>query len=151
MHRTISLPSHVWNEFFQQSIGFDKLLSNIEIAHSNGEVGRRVNSNYPPFNILKTNNEEYEITIAVAGFEKDNLEISLHENILNIKGEIKSKGENNSKDYLFKGIGERVFRKTFSLNENAVVSDTQLKNGILTITINIDIPEEKKPKIFKIK
>ena len=142
-----ALPSHVWNEFFQQSIGFDKLIDNVVL---NSNIRRSIGtSNYPPFNILKKHEEEYEISLAIAGFSKEELTISQHENVLTVKGERETKTDEIDK-YLFKGIAERVFKKTFSLHENATVSEVQLKNGILLITIKIDVPEEQKPKIFTI-
>ena len=138
-----NFPSHVWNSFFEQSIGFEKLLNKIELSHN----GRRDNNSYPPFNIVKKTDSSYEISIAVAGFIADNIEVKHQDNILTIMGEIKAEDENS---YVVKGIASRKFNKSFSLNEYAVVDKVALKNGILTIILNIVLPEEKQPQIFKI-
>jgi molecular chaperone IbpA len=83
----------------------------------------------------------------LAGFKADDIHVSLSDNILTIKGADDSQDVEN---YIVKGIASRKFEKTFSLNEYAVVENVSLKNGILDITINIVLPEEKQPQIFKV-
>ena len=136
-------PSHVWNSFLEQSIGFDKLLRNIEHSHS-AIVN---NHGYPPYNIIKNGDASYKILLALAGFKAADIHVSLSDNILTIKG---ADGSQDVENYIVKGIASRKFEKTFSLNEYAVVENVSLKNGILDITINIVLPEEKQPQIFKV-
>tara|TARA_A100001201_G_scaffold19846_2_gene22244 strand:- start:7449 stop:7892 length:444 start_codon:yes stop_codon:yes gene_type:complete len=137
-------PSHVWNNFFEQSIGFDKLLSDIDNYYLN--VDKK--PSYPPYNIIRNSESSYQIVIALAGFSSKDITVSLNENILTIKGDIES--DDDSDKYLIKNIASRKFERLFSLNEYAVVDKVSFKNGVLDITINIVLPEEKQPQTFTI-
>ena len=139
-----NFPSHVWNNFFEQSIGFDKLLSNIDNYFLN--VDRK--PSYPPYNIIRNSESSYQIVIALAGFSSKDITVSLNENILTVKGNIES--DDNADKYLIKGIASRKFERLFSLNEYAIVDKVSFKNGVLDIKINIVLPEEKQPQTFNI-
>lgn len=142
-NNTFNFPSHVWNDFFQQSIGFERLLNKIQTSNTY----RKDNSSYPPFNITKTDSSSYEISVAVAGFKADDIEIMQQDNLLTIVGEVK---KTDDKEYLVKGIASRYFQKGFSLNEYAIIDKVILKNGILSVSVKIKVPEEQKPKTFNI-
>ena len=142
-NNTFNFPSHVWNDFFQQSIGFERLLNKIQTSHTY----RKDNSSYPPFNIIKTDSSSYEISVAVAGFKADDIKIMQQDNLLTIVGEVK---QTDDKEYLVKNIASRYFQKGFSLNEYAVIDKVTLKNGILSVSIKIKVSEEQKPKTFNI-
>tara|TARA_R100001224_G_scaffold106277_1_gene80613 strand:- start:170 stop:613 length:444 start_codon:yes stop_codon:yes gene_type:complete len=139
-----NFPSHVWNNFFEQSVGFDKLLSNIDNYYLN--VDKK--PSYPPYNIIRNSESSYQIVIALAGFSSKDITVSLNENILTVKGDVKA--DDNSDKYLIKGIASRKFEKLFSLNEYAIVDSVSFKNGVLDIKINIVLPEEKQPQTFNI-
>ncbi len=109
-------------------------------------LSKKTNSNYPPYNILKLNQNLYRITLALAGFSKEEIEILLEDNVLFIKSI--NKKHNDINEYLYKGIANRSFEKKFQLAENVKVNNAFFKNGLLNIDL-IQIKPEKK-KIFKI-
>ena len=109
-------------------------------------LSKRTLSNYPPYNILKLNQNLYRITLALAGFSKEEIEILLEDNVLFIKDINKDYNDNN--EYLYKGIANRSFEKKFQLAENVKVNNAFFKNGLLNIDL-IQIKPEKK-KILKI-
>ena len=107
------------------------------------------NINYPPFNLKKTDDNVYVVELAVAGFGKQDVELTLEDNKLVIKGQTTL--DTVSQDgievqYLHKGIADRAFTRTFSLADNVVVNNAQMINGILKIWLEHIIPEDKKPK-----
>lgn len=117
-------------------IGFDKMIDKL----SSATPGQ---SNYPPYNIIKTEENHYELQLAIAGFSKDELEIEVKDGVLHIEGR---KDIEDAKTYLHKGISARAFRRTFTLADTIVVNGADLADGILTITLENIIPEEKKAK-----
>ena len=119
------------------SVGFDDLFDELRSFKTVG---------YPPYNIEKMSDGIYNISMAVAGFSKDDLTISVKENVLKVKG----KKESKEKDYLYKGIGERSFEQSFKLAEFTEVSEVKLEDGVLNISLIQDLPEEKKEKTIKI-
>ena len=109
--------------------------------------------NYPPFNLKKTDDNVYVVEVAVAGFGKQDVELTLEDNKLVIKGQTTL--DTVSQDgieaqYLHKGIADRAFTRTFSLADNVVVNNAQMINGILKIWLEHIIPEDKKPKKINI-
>ena len=102
--------------------------------------------NYPRYNIVK-DKDSYDIEIGLPGWNKNDLEVSLKESILTIEG----KKQNTSAEYIHRGVSGKAFKRTFTLHEALVVQDVNFKNGMLTVEIDIVIPDEKKPKIFSIK
>ena len=117
---------------------FDRLIHNIETTSQ---------TNYPPYNIVQTDEDSYTIEIAVAGFGMDDLEITQEQNTLTITGNIAEEVEAN---YLHKGIAGRNFRREFTLADHVEVIDAQLDKGILVINLKREIPEAMKPKTIAI-
>jgi len=103
---------------------------------------------YPPYDLLKLDEDTYQVSIAVAGFTKDDIEVSVEDNTLIVKGEIV---EVTDGEYLHKGIASRKFTRTFALGEYMEVAGAEIKDGMLHINVNRIVPEEKKPKTIKIK
>jgi len=124
-------------------IGFDNMLNK---AFANGSA-KPHQSNYPPYNIIKTEENWYELQLAIAGFKDDDLDIEIKDGVLSIKG---SKTEEDTNDYIHKGISARSFHRTFTLVDTIVVRAADLKDGILTIELENIIPEEKKPRKIEI-
>jgi molecular chaperone IbpA len=120
-------------------IGFDKMLNK---AFANGTM-KPHQSNYPPYNIIKTEENWYDLQLAIAGFKEDELDIEIRDGVLSIKG---SKTEEDTNDYIHKGISARSFHRTFTLADTIVVRAADLKDGILTIELENVIPDEKKPR-----
>lgn len=117
-------------------IGFDKLFNKLA-ASTPGQT-----QNYPPYNIIKTDENSYELELAIAGFSDDELDIELKDGVLVVEG----RKEDYQKNYVHKGISARAFRRTFTLADTIVVNGANLANGILTIKLENIIPEEKKPR-----
>ena len=100
-------------------------------------------SNYPPYNIVKVDEDNYAIELAVAGFFEDELDIEVKDGVLYVEGK---KGEHEESKYLHKGISARAFKRSFTLVDTIVVRGANLSQGILTIDLENVIPEEKKPR-----
>jgi molecular chaperone IbpA len=122
-------------------IGWEKMFNQLSDVH------KLNNGGFPPYNVLELEEDKYLIELAVAGYKKSELDITEENRNLTIKGE---KSDSEEK-YIHKGIAGRKFTKTFSLAEHMEVSDAKLNDGILSIIITRNIPEEKKPKAISIK
>ena len=123
-------------------IGWNRNLARLNNAH-------KINSNsYPPYDLLKLDEDTYKLSLAVAGFSKEDIDVSIDNGSLVIKGELV---EATDAEIVHKGIAGRKFTRTFSLGEYMEVTGAELKDGMLTIHIDRIVPEEKKPKTIKIK
>ena len=136
---TLDLPS-----FRRATIGFDRLFEEMDRQFANS-----TSQGYPPYNIAQINEDEYMISIAVAGFGMDNLDITKDKNILRIEG-TSPKGDEKV-NYLHKGIGGRNFRREFTLADHVEVVDANLSLGMLNIRLKREVPEELQPKKIEIK
>ena len=126
------------------SIGFDRMFDRLL------DDSLVTTTNYPPYNIVKMDETNYAIQIAVAGFGKDDIEIETKENTLSIKS--KEKGDVvDETTYLHKGISNRAFKRTFTISDDVVVKGATFENGLLNVQLERIIPEEKKPRLIKIK
>ena len=137
---TLDLPN-----FHRATIGFDRLFNEMERQFANSPNG----NGYPPYNIAQINEDEYMISLAVAGFGMDNLSITQDGDQLRIEGTA-PKGDEDV-NYLHKGIGGRNFRREFTLAEHVDVKDASLELGMLNIHLVRNVPEEMKPKKIDIK
>tara|TARA_B100000073_G_scaffold334271_1_gene326640 strand:+ start:560 stop:1009 length:450 start_codon:yes stop_codon:yes gene_type:complete len=126
----------------RQFVGFDRV---IDLLNQNFEVS--VNS-YPPFNIQKLDEENYEIQMALAGFKESDLNVTVEDGTLTVEGDQSSSEET---DYIHQGIAERKFKKSWSLADTVIVEGAKLTEGILKVALKNVIPEEKKPQTIKIK
>jgi molecular chaperone IbpA len=128
-------------------IGFDTMFDQMERRYGNS-----VNNNYPPHNILKTGENQYEIQIAVTGFEKSEITVTVESNVLTVRGEGAEsiRHENPEIIYLHRGLATRDFAREFPLAEHIEVNGAETKNGMLTIKLVRNIPESAKPKIIDI-
>lgn len=130
--------------FNRALIGFDQLFDQLERRYSNS-----VSNNYPPHNIIKTGENQYEIQIAVTGFSKNEIAVTVEDTVLIIKGE-RQTPEHAQEAYLHRGLAARDFVKEFPLAEHIEVVGAQTENGMLTITLVRNIPESAKPKVIDI-
>ena len=124
-------------------VGFEPLFDELERIHSSARSG---NDNYPPHNIVRIDEEHFNIEMALAGFSKDDVEVELKDGTLTISG---SKSE-DERDYAYKGISSRKFSKSFRLAEYVVADGADLVDGVLVVNLQLDIPEEKRPQKIKI-
>ena len=130
------------------SVGFDREWRLLEEMQS-ALMG--VTSTYPPYNIKQLSDDNYKIEVAVAGFSKSELRVELHNNQLAIEGSKQSNEDSGSNGYVYRGIAGRQFRQTFALADHVKVVTSELKDGILTVELARDLPEEKKPRQIEIK
>ncbi|MCC2616301.1 Hsp20 family protein [Aestuariibacter halophilus] len=128
---------------YRSFIGFDHLASMIDAASRNEKQ-----ASYPPYNIELLAEDKYRITMAVAGFSRDDIEIEVQENTLQVTGKKDSKDE--ERKFLHKGISERNFERKFQLGDHVKVLAADLENGLLHIDLERVIPEAKKPRKIEI-
>jgi molecular chaperone IbpA len=132
-----------YSPFYRSTIGFDRLFDLLDSA-TKFDTG----SSYPPYDIEATGENQYRITMAVAGFGETDLDVETHENVLSIKG---SKGENeDGAKYLYHGIAARSFERRFQLADHVVVTGAKLENGLLHVDLKREIPEALKPRRIEI-
>src|SRR5271169_3134970 len=127
--------------FYRSTVGFDRLFSLLDQATADGSPG------YPPYNIERTGDNTYRISVAVSGFAQDELSIVAKENTLTIKGE-KTANENgkDKAEVLYRGIAARAFERVFQLADFVQVKNASLENGLLHVDLVREIPEAKKPR-----
>ena len=125
-------------------IGFDTMFDQMERRFAN-----QVSTNYPPFNILKWNEDQYEIQIAITGFEKEEIRVEVERNQLSVFGESKEMSLGDAM-YLHRGLATRDFEKTFTLAEHMEVKLAEIRNGMLRIQLFRNVPESEKPRIIDI-
>ena len=124
-------------------IGFNHTLDRLNSIHN-----AAAHQSYPPYDIVKVDEDSYRVDIAVAGFDKKDIEVSVDNGTLVIKGEVSTE---ETKEVLHKGIATRKFTRTFALGEYMEVISAEFKNGMLSVEVERIVPEEKKPKTIKIK
>ena len=124
-------------------VGFERIANQVNAASK-----LAVQQKYPPYNIIKSDENTYIVELAVAGFSDEELDIELHDGILTIKGDNIS--EDKQENYIFKGIANRGFERRFTLADTVQVEEVTLEQGILTIKLKNIIPEERKPRKIQI-
>ena len=135
-----------FSPLYRSTVGFDRMFSLLD-SMSNGESA---GNGYPPYNIERTGENAYRITMAVAGFAEDDLDIQVKENTLAVRGE-KTTGESeDGVETLYRGIAERSFERRFQLADHVEVRGASLANGLLHIDLVREIPEAMKPRSVKI-
>jgi molecular chaperone IbpA len=131
-----------FSPFYRSSIGFDRVFDLLENANRVEAI-----DNWPPYDIAKTGDDTYRITMAVAGFSQEELEISAQPNLLMVTGQ---KGAQAGGEYLHHGIAARSFTRRFELADHVKVTGATLVNGLLTIELQREIPEAMKPRRIEI-
>ena len=124
---------------YRSTVGFDRLFNLFDQAAGDGAPG------YPPYNIERTGENAYRISVAVAGFGQDELSIEAKENTLTIRGEKQDKQEKHS-EVLYQGIAARAFERVFQLADYVQVKSAAVENGLLHVDLVREIPEAKKPR-----
>jgi len=126
------------------TVGFDRMFEEMTRGFENTK-----SQGYPPYNVIQENDDEYTISLAIAGFSMSDLDITLEKNILTIEGTSPDVPEGIN--YLHKGIGNRNFSRQFTLAEHIEVEDAELENGMLHINLVRNVPEAQKPKKISIR
>ncbi len=131
---------------YRSTVGFDRMFSMLDALH--GPDGQ---SGFPPYNIERTDENAYRITMAVAGFAETDLELSVKENTLTIRGEKATGDDAEERQFLHRGIAERTFERRFQLADHVEVRDASLQNGLLHVDLVREVPEAMKPRTIAIK
>ena len=149
MTKTLTLRTFDLPAIHKFGIGFDNLFDDLMRVNA-----QQSNNNYPPYNIVQINDDEYMISLAVAGFGHDNLTVTKDKNFLIIEGMhsvAKLADEDDANyTYLHKGISERSFRREFQLADHVEIGNAHLELGILNVHLKREVPEEAKPKTIAI-
>ena len=140
MTKTLTLRSFDIPAIHKFGIGFDNLFDDLMRV-----TQHQATTNYPPHNVIKTGEHTVRIEVAVAGFAEGEIEISVEKHVLTITGASKTE-EDTKWEYMHRGISSRDFRQSFTLAEHVVVKDAVIRNGILSIHLEREIPEEARPK-----
>ena len=133
-----------FSPLFRSTVGFDRMMNLLESTANVGEEG------YPPYNIEKVSDDDYRITMAVAGFGEDDLEIEAKANALVVSGKV-TQTTDEGRSFLYRGIAGRSFRRSFQLADHVKVRGAHLENGLLHIDLVREIPEEMKPRTIAIR
>lgn len=129
-----------FSPLYRSTVGFDRLFGMLDqLAPSESAPS------YPPYNIERTGNDAYRVSMAVAGFSEDEISIEAHRNVLTVKGE-KAEEAKEDGEFLYRGIASRAFERRFQLADFVEVTGAELKNGLLHIDLKRNIPEEMKPR-----
>jgi len=131
-----------FSPYFRSTVGFDRLFSLLDAAS-------REDNGYPPYNIEKTGEDAYRITMAVAGFSPDELSVVAQENVLTVAGKQKDSADGKAQ-FLYRGIAGRGFERRFNLADHVKVAGANLANGLLHVDLKREVPESVKPKAIPI-
>ncbi|MCR5855946.1 MULTISPECIES: Hsp20 family protein [Mesorhizobium] len=130
-----------FSPLYRSTVGFDRLFSMLDqIGQPDG------GQTYPPYNIERTGEDAYRVTMAVAGFGENEISIEAHRNVLTVKGEKSEESANEGSELLYRGIASRAFERRFQLADHVEVTGATLKNGLLHVDLKRNIPEEMKPR-----
>ena len=131
--------------FYRSTVGFDRLFSLLDQTTADASPG------YPPYNIERTGENAYRITVAVSGFSQNELSIVAKENTLTIKGDkVANENGKDKAEVLYRGIAARAFERVFQLADFVLVKNASLENGLLHVDLSREIPEAKKPRSIPI-
>lgn len=144
MTQLVRFDTNALNTLNRALIGFDRIFEDMDRRFTN-----QLSTNYPPYNVVKISENLYDIAIAVTGFEKSEIEVSVEGDKLTIKGE-RAKTDETEPEYLHRGLALRDFERTFTLAEHMKVRKAEIKNGILLVQIEREIPEEMKPRLIDV-
>jgi molecular chaperone IbpA len=139
----------IFNQLRPVTVGFDNVFDHFERMFDDDFRSISV-PNFPPYNIVKTGSNTYDVELALAGYSKDDISISLEEGVLTIKSEKETKEEDNG-SVLHKGIAKRYFSKAFTIADDVEVKGAELKDGLLKVSMERIVPEHKQAKTIEVK
>src|SRR5271165_5969462 len=142
----VTMLNYDLSPFYRSTVGFDRLLAMLDKA-----VGAEQNApSYPPYNIERTGENAYRITLAVAGFAENELSVETRENTLTVRGSKETSAKDEKRDMLYQGIAARAFERRFQLADHVVVTGATSENGLLHIDLVREVPEAQKPRVIAI-
>jgi molecular chaperone IbpA len=130
-----------WTPLWRSTIGFDRLFDVLD------EVQRTAEESYPPYNIERLDENQFQISVALAGFTTEEVALTVEQNVLTLEGR---KGEKEDKSFLHRGISARSFKRQFTLENHVEVKGARFENGLLLIDLQREIPETMKPRRISI-
>ena len=143
----------IFNNLRPITVGFDDMFDHFEHMMDDGFFRNGTVSNFPPYNIVKTGKNTYNVELALAGFNKKDIEVQYEENLLTVKSKKSDEAEQTDEDgnIIHRGISKRFFSKSFTIATDVEVKGAELKDGLLTVALERIIPEAKKAKTIEIK
>ena len=132
------------NQLHKMTVGFDRLFDQMLLA---GEYPNTVSTGYPPYNVERVTDDSWRVTIAVAGFGEDDIEVIVDQGNLNVNGK---KSDKTDENMLYHGIANRQFNRSFQLADYVEVEEASLKDGMLTLNLIRNVPDALKPKKIKL-
>ena len=136
----------IWNSLKPFSICFDSIFDEFDRMLDSSEFV----SNYPPYNIKQVSDSDYKIEVALAGFDKKDIEVESKDNSLTIRSKNKETIDEKGNGVVHRGIARRQFVRSFALGEDIKVNDAKLENGLLTVDLEREVPEEEKPRLIEV-
>ena len=140
----------IFNNIRPLNVGFDDMFDHFEHMMDDSFFGRSV-GNFPPYNIVKTGENTYDVELALAGFNKKDIEIEYKENVLTVKSKKQEEPKDEDGNIIHRGISKRMFSKSFTIANDVEVKGAELKDGLLKVSMERIIPEHKKAKLIDIK
>ena len=140
----------IFNNLRPLTVGFDDMFDHFEHMMDDSFFGRSV-ANFPPYNIVKTGENTYDVELALAGFNKKDIEIEYKENVLTVRSKKQEETKDEDGNIIHRGISKRMFSKSFTIANDVEVKGAELKDGLLKVRMERIIPEHKKAKLIDIK
>ena len=138
----------LFNKLRPVSVGFDSVFDHFESLFNESPS---LHTNYPPYDILKTDEHSYVIELAVAGFSKKDIAVTVENGVLTVESDRKGNAESSGQEIIHRGISKRYFKKSFSISDDVEIRGAELKDGLLRISMEKIIPESRKIKEISIK
>ena len=139
----------IFNQLRPLSVGFDDVFDHFESMFDGPTI--TIGSNYPPYNIVKTGDNKFDIEVALAGFNKKDIDVTSENGMLTIESKQEDKSEDKDGEVLHKGISKRYFKKSFTIADDVEIKGAELKDGMLRVSMEKIVPEAKKLKTIEIK
>ena len=141
----------IFNNLRPLTVGFDDMFDHFEHMMDDGFFVRNTVSNFPPYNIVKTGDTTYDVELALAGFNKKDIEVEYKENVLTVKSKKQEETKDEDGNVIHRVISKRMFSKAFTIANDVEVKGAELKDGLLKISLERIIPDHKKAKMIDIK
>ena len=139
----------IFNQLRPLSVGFDDVFNHFESMFDSDF--RLPTVNYPPYNIVKTGTNKYDIEVALAGFGKKDIDVSVENGVLTIESKVEEKDKDEDGNTIYKGISKRYFKRSFTIANDVEIKGAELKDGLLKVSMEKIVPESKKLKQIEIK
>ena len=139
----------IFNQLRPLSVGFDDVFNHFESMFDSDF--RLPTVNYPPYNIVKTGTNKYDIEVALAGFGKKDIDVSVENGVLTIESKVEEKDKDEDGNTIYKGISKRYFKRSFTIADDVEINGAELKDGLLKVSMEKIVPESKKLKTIEIK